>query len=1045
MDKNMNSRRYRHATLWASCLIACAVPVATVGVNGFRSHEGIESVSGGGRGQVPATGIRLHGRVPGMPKTGGRAAATGGAGHEQACDRPGDFTALRKAINEAEEHVAAHASSYTGAAVALYRDEINIARDIADEGKADRTAVNRQLGNLASARAALEATEGFAFDTAGITAGYDTERGFRHPGALHTEADFERVREQLKAGNEKVVAAHDILVHAPYAQASAATYPVPTIIRGGSGENYLNAARGASIAYQNALRWKIDGTEEHAAHAVDVLMKWAHTTTGIGGDSNYALAAGLYGYAFANAAELVRDYGGWSREDFAVFKRWMLDVWYPPCIGFLRSRNGTWENAGKWWQCPGHYWSNWGLCNLLAVMSIGILCDDVFIYNQGLSFFKYDQVGTFTDPRTSDPILNDGLTDFLGNLVVTTQESELETGAYGKIGQMQESGRDTGHAAMAGGLAVDVAHTGWNQGDDLFSYMDHRLAAGIEYLAAQMQGVPGLPWTDYHYASNGFYWSDSRAWLQTAPALGEQIRPYWGTVIGHYEGIKGVRMPFSEAAYEKMGIDGGGQGGTSGGYDHLGYSVLMNTRDFPAPEQIPTPLTPVMEYDGTSVEHNELGGLHNTYLAEPTRTLPAGTLVTLKPQLPEGETDTGKWKWDSGEDTRDLTVAADRSGIRRVTYTNGNGVESELMFSIAVEGDCEESTVSAAITCDGDTRAGTSANVLYGSGVSLSISAADGYGTYAWETGGTAPSMTLPHVTASRTVSVVYTNQGGRRQETVFRIDVRDVRPDIIVNGERHTDKDMVIVEKGDDVVLTATPAEALAGGTYSWGDGSTADSLAIDDAQTSGTYTLDYAANGRTSTVTYQVYVKEAEYRVVPPGDYYIRHKTYGTYLTNHGDGGRPSFEPKDASGEKARQWTVVNTSPYTTHGFRSALDSAYLTDEGLWRKGKVRPFRLSGAAGVETLAIRKSARGGNVYWQVAEDGSIDFAATEEPNDYPFEFVPVEEGSKVQGTTGGKAVARTAYYSMDGIRSEQPRKGVNIRRTTFTDGSVRQDKIIVR
>ena len=25
---------------------------------------------------------------------------------------------------------------------------------------------------------------------------------------------------------------------------------------------------------------------------------------------------------------------------------------------------------------------------------------------------------------------------------------------------------------MAGGLAVDVAHIGWNQGDDLFSYMD---------------------------------------------------------------------------------------------------------------------------------------------------------------------------------------------------------------------------------------------------------------------------------------------------------------------------------------------------------------------------------------------------------------------------------------------------------------------------------------------------------------------------------------------------------------------------------------------
>ena len=84
------------------------------------------------------------------------------------------------------------------------------------------------------------------------------------------------------------------MVNAGFSQSTAATNPVPTIIRGGGvGENYINAAQGASIAYQNALRWKIDGSEEHAKHAVDVLMKWARVTKGIGGDSNYALAAGL--------------------------------------------------------------------------------------------------------------------------------------------------------------------------------------------------------------------------------------------------------------------------------------------------------------------------------------------------------------------------------------------------------------------------------------------------------------------------------------------------------------------------------------------------------------------------------------------------------------------------------------------------------------------------------------------------------------------------------------------------------------------------------
>lgn len=98
---------------------------------------------------------------------------------------------------------------------------------------------------------------------------YDTDRGFRHPGGLHSEADFIRIRQQLAEGNERVTAAYEILKNATYAQASASTYPVETIVRGGgSGENYMNAARGATIAYQNALRWKIDGSETHARHAV---------------------------------------------------------------------------------------------------------------------------------------------------------------------------------------------------------------------------------------------------------------------------------------------------------------------------------------------------------------------------------------------------------------------------------------------------------------------------------------------------------------------------------------------------------------------------------------------------------------------------------------------------------------------------------------------------------------------------------------------------------------------------------------------------------
>ncbi len=585
------------------------------------------------------------------------------------------------------------------------------------------------------------------------------DRGFIHPGGLHTQADFDRVKAQIKAKNQTVVKAYNKLRAAEYAQASVQTYPVETIVRGGSGENYINAARGATMAYQNALRWKIGGTVANAKAAVRILMAWANKTTAISGTSDACLAYGLYGYQFAQAAELMRDYEGWKREDFEKFQQWMLTLWYPGAIGFLRSRNGTWENSSKWWKAPGHYWSNWGLCNALCVISIGILCDDVQIYNEGISFIKYDQVGNFTDPPTihevtghSDytgqgAIQNDGLTEFLGNLVVTTSDvsgfkfqvssgEEVEVGGYGHLGQMNESGRDTGHSAMALGLAVDIAKIAWNQGDDLFAYMNHRLAAGIEYVAAQTQSVQGLPWTDYIYGTNGIYYSDGRAWVMTEPALGAQMRPYWGTVIGLYEGVKGVQMPFSELAYQQMGIDEGGKGSTSGGYDHLGYSVLMNTYDeqlCPA-DSVPTELTGQMEYSasltaslvpsltqekkrglvsGKIINHTEFGALVNTYSTTKSTLLPNNKTLRLIPVLPDGEEDTGQWQWNTGETTREITIDTGWSYIYRVTYTNKNGIKSQLAFSIATTDKGEPVGIKSPTPAPSPVREGRKAGAVY--------------------------------------------------------------------------------------------------------------------------------------------------------------------------------------------------------------------------------------------------------------------------------------------------------------------------------------------
>ena len=907
-----------------------------------------------------------------------------------------------------------------------------------------------------------------------LTAGAQetTNRGFVHPGGLHTQADFDRVKQQLADGNETVKAAYQKLTSAAYAQSSIQTYPVETIVRGGSGENYINAARGATMAYQNALRWKIGGTKANANAAVRILMAWANTTKDVTGTSDQCLAVGLYGYQFAQAAELMRDYEGWSREEFQQFQRWMLTVWYPKAINFLRGRNGTWENSGKWWQAPGHYWSNWGLCNVLCVISIGILCDDVFIYNQGMSYFKYDQVGTFRDPRTEIPIKNDGLTEFLGNLVVTTQDSELETAAYGQLGQMNESGRDTGHSSMALGLAVDIAKVGWNQGDDLFAYMNHRLAAGIEYVAAQTQSIENLPWTNYHYGTNGYYYTDSRAWLMTGPALGAQMRPYWGTVIGMYEGVKGVRMPYSEASYKDMGIDEGGQGGTSGGYDHLGYSVLMNTRDIqlcPA-NQIPTELSPRMEYsstittnlipslaqertrglvNGKTIIHNELGGLVNTYTLNNKTTVPIGQTLILQPQLPEGEEDTGLWQWNTGEQTREITISTDQSYIYRVTYTNKNGIQSQLCFSIASSGDCTPDILTPSITIDAETRNDTIGRVLYGKTAKLSAIPNGWWGTWRWTGNKTTQEITTSALHQSTNYIVDYTNQGGAVSSLTFHLDVLAALPFAKVNAESVKLKEeevievggkmlapqsSLIVEVGADVMLGLTLPTTVKPTNVMWDNGETGDTLHITDISESQEHTARFTLAGEEVEIRFLVLVYSSESSTVEPGHYLLRHIATDTYLTAVGKNQLATFQPRSEI-DQTQTWLLErNTSGKYNMISLASTDSLKLNTNSMTTSSTYYPFYIEQAIGTDLVALSTGTKTTRRYWNVTDDGTVNTSFSTTLQLFPFQLISLDE-TGIQTMENVKDKKTDIIYDLSGRRVErqfdillsQSRKGIYI------------------
>ena len=175
----------------------------------------------------------------------------------------------------------------------------------------------------------------------------------------------------------------------------------------------------AAAAYQCAIRWKVSGDDVYAEKSIEILNAWAQKCERISGNSNVMLAAGLYGYQFANAAEIMRSYSGWSSEDFEGFKQWLLDVFYSLSSDFLVRHNGT---------CISHYWANWDLANIANIMAVGILTDSAEIYNEALDY-----------------LINGNGNGSLKNAIYYIHPDGL--------GQLQESGRDQGHSSIVCWLA----------------------------------------------------------------------------------------------------------------------------------------------------------------------------------------------------------------------------------------------------------------------------------------------------------------------------------------------------------------------------------------------------------------------------------------------------------------------------------------------------------------------------------------------------------------------------------------------------------------
>jgi hypothetical protein len=258
------------------------------------------------------------------------------------------------------------------------------------------------------------------------------------------------------------------------------------------------------------------------------------------------LEAGIQGYQFANAAELMRDYPGWASADFAAFQNMMLTVFYPlqaaqgatlyPGIADLSGQNVV-------------KYANWELATMAMILAVGVLCDNQTVFDQAINYFKTGK----------------------GNGAIDRLVVQLHPG---NLGQAQESGRDQGHNTLCMAHLGSICEMAWNQGVDLYGYNNNRALTAFEYVARANLKSPTtstyytVPFAPYYHGG----------WDTVLGTSGQgSTRPLWALVYNHYVNRKGIAAPNSQKYAALCSPEFGASTGSN--TDQFGYGTLTFQRD----------------------------------------------------------------------------------------------------------------------------------------------------------------------------------------------------------------------------------------------------------------------------------------------------------------------------------------------------------------------------------------------------------------------------------------------------------------------------------
>ena len=328
---------------------------------------------------------------------------------------------------------------------------------------------------------------------------------FIHPGMLNSKAELYFIKKKIKKGVEPWSSNFKLFQADAHAKPDYTAKPIADVIRGPYNNPNIGAGdlgNDSQAAYIQALEWTLTGNKTYAQKAIEIMNAWSYTLKSISG-SDMQLLAGITGYKWCNAAELIRHTSNiWSKKDQLQFEQMLKTIYYPLVKDYKPKANGNWD------------------ASMIATnMCMAIFMNDKELYRKTV---EYAQNGHS----------NGAIPNYIS-----------------KTGQCQESGRDQQHTQLGLGYLADVCEIAWKQGDDLYGAFSNRLATGFEYTArynlgeeVPYQAVPDLFGKNLH------------------PEVSDKgrgnFRPVFEKVYHHYHDRKGIEMPYTKRVLEKIRPEG---------------------------------------------------------------------------------------------------------------------------------------------------------------------------------------------------------------------------------------------------------------------------------------------------------------------------------------------------------------------------------------------------------------------------------------------------------------------------------------------------------